>query len=79
MGYSPWSCKELDTTEQLTHTQSIHPCRVFSLFHLLLVHWLFVAAYGPPLAVVSGGYPLAAALGLLIVVASLVAEHRLEA
>ena len=22
-GYSPWSCKERDTTEQLTHTQSI--------------------------------------------------------
>ena len=20
MGYSPWGCKELDTTEQLTHT-----------------------------------------------------------
>jgi len=42
-----------------------------------LVHWVFVAAYGPPLAVASGGYPLAAALGLLIMVASLVAEHRL--
>ena len=22
VGYSPWSCKELDTTEQLTHTHT---------------------------------------------------------
>ena len=24
MGYSPWSSKELDTTEQLTHTREKH-------------------------------------------------------
>ena len=23
MGYSPWSCKGLDTTEQLTHIQTV--------------------------------------------------------
>ena len=26
MGYSPWGCKELDVTEELTHTQ-VHELR----------------------------------------------------
>ena len=37
-----------------------------------------MAALGLPLAVASGGYSLVAAHGLLIAVASLVAEHRLS-
>ena len=28
VGYSPWGCKELDTTEQLTHT---HNCPELSI------------------------------------------------
>ena len=40
--------------------------------------WVFMAALGPPLVVASEGYSLVAAHGLLIAVASLVAEHRLS-
>ena len=51
-----------------------------SLFYLFIYFWLcgvFVAARGLSLVVASGGYSLFAVCGLLIVVASLVAEHRL--
>ena len=27
MGYSPWGCKELDTTERLTLSHFILPCQ----------------------------------------------------
>ena len=40
------------------------------------LHWVFIAACGLSLAVVSGGCSLVMALGLLIAVASLVAGHR---
>ena len=40
------------------------------------LHWVFVATHGLSLVVVSGGYFLAVVLGLLIVVASLIAAHR---
>ena len=33
MGYSPWSCKESDTTEQLTHT---HVCQILHGTYLCL-------------------------------------------
>ena len=40
------------------------------------LRWVFVAACGPSIVVVSGGYSIAVH-GLLIAVASLVAEHGL--
>ena len=40
--------------------------------------WVFVVALGVSLVVVSGGYSLVAEHGLLIVVAALVAKHRLS-
>ena len=42
------------------------------------MHWVFVAARGLSLVVASWGLLLVAAHGLLIAVASLVAEHRLQ-
>ena len=39
--------------------------------------WVFIAAHGFSLVAMSGGYSLVAVLRLLIVVASLVVEHRL--
>ena len=50
------------------------------LFLLLLNFWLlwvFVAAHGLSLVAASGAYSLAVVGRLLLVVASLVAEHRL--
>ena len=41
------------------------------------LHWVFVAACGLSLVVASGGYSLVAVHGLIMAVASLVAEHRL--
>ena len=41
------------------------------------LHWVFVAALGLSLVVVSGGHSLVAVLGLLTVVASLDGEHGL--
>ena len=41
------------------------------------MHWVFVAALGLSLVVVTGGYSLVTACGLLIAVASLVAGHGL--
>ena len=48
----------------------------FGLFYFWL-SWVFTAAHKLPLVAESGGYSLAAVHGLLIVVASLVAEHGL--
>ena len=39
--------------------------------------WVLVAACGPSLVAASRGYFLVAVFGLIIAVASLVAEHRL--
>ena len=44
---------------------------------LLRLCWVFVAALGLSVVAVSRGYPLVVVLGLLTVVASLVAEHGL--
>ena len=41
------------------------------------LHWVFVAARGLSLVAVSGGLLFVVVCGLLIAVASLVAEHRL--
>ena len=41
------------------------------------LHWVFVAAQELSLVAVNGGYSLVAVRGLLIAVASLVAEHGL--
>ena len=49
-------------------------------FFLILIFWLcwvFVAVCGLSLVLASGAYSLVAVQGLLIVVASLVAEHGL--
>ena len=47
------------------------------LFIYFWLRWVFVAAGGLSLAVASGGLLFVAVHGLLIVVASLVAEHGL--
>ena len=62
---------------------SVHPCSTHSFFFLinlfiyLWLPWVFVAVRGLSLVAVSGGYSVVAVCGLLIDVASLVAEHRL--
>ena len=39
VGYSPWGCKELDTTERLTHIAVLYiPIK----YLLILVHLIFV-------------------------------------
>ena len=48
------------------------------LFIALWLCWVFVAVRGLSLAVASGGYSLVAECGLIIEVAPLVAEHRLQ-
>ena len=50
-------------------------CIFLSLFFLL--HWVFVAALGLSLVVASKDYSPAAMHGLLLLVASLIVEHRL--
>ena len=73
MGYSPWDCKESDTTERLHFhfgpTCSLEGSTPFLkiLFVYFCLHWVFIAACG--LSPVVGG--------LLTAVASLVAERRL--
>ena len=55
---------------------------LFKKFYYLFIFWLlwvFIATSGLSLVEVSRGYSLAAVHQLLIVVASLVAEHRLWA
>jgi len=49
------------------------------IYLILWLWWVFVAACGLSLVVVSGGYCLVAVQGLLTAVASLVVEHRLKA
>ena len=44
--------------------------------YLFWLCWVFVAGHGLSLVVASRGYSLAAGCGLLVVVASLVVEHR---
>ena len=58
----------------------------FKYFYIILFIYSFVAVLGLhccvgifPLVVASSGYFLVAVLGLLTAVASLVAEHRLQA
>ena len=46
--------------------------------YLFWLHWVFVAAHGLSLVVVSSGYSLVVVLGLLSAVASLVVEHGLQ-
>ena len=61
-------------------TDTLDLCYKHSFFLILVlgVHWVFVAACRFSLVVVSRGYSLAAVLGLLIAVASPVAEQGLE-
>ena len=49
----------------------------FSFFLSFWLHWVFIAALRPSLAVACQGYCLVAAHKFLTAVASLVAEHRL--
>ena len=51
-------------------------CSLFLRRLIDWLHWVFVAVHGLSLVAVSRGYSVAVH-GLLIVVASLVAEHRL--
>ena len=58
---------------------SIHEFLKYFLFiYLILLQWVSVTAHGLYLHTASGGYSLAAVHSLLIVVASLVAEHQLQ-
>ena len=49
----------------------------FSFIYLFWLCWVFLAAHGLSPVAESWGYSLVAVLGLLTVVASLVAEHHL--
>ena len=71
---SPWGRKELDTAERLNCTD---PMQTFSFSFYFWLCWVLVAARGLSLIAASRGYPLVAVNRLLIVVASLVAEHEL--
>ena len=54
-------------------------CFIYLFFYKFIyfwLHWVFVAARGPSLVAASGGYSVVVR-GLLIAVASLVAEHGL--
>ena len=48
------------------------------LFISFWLHWVFIVAHRLSLVAASGGYSLVVVHGLLIAVASLVAEHRLQ-
>ena len=50
---------------------------IFIYLFIFWLCWVFVAVRGLSLVVASGGYSFIAVCGLLIAVASLVAEHRL--
>ena len=63
-GYGPWGHNELDTTEATLHIY-------------FWLHWTFTAITGFSLVSASRGYSLAAVLGFLTAVASLVVEHGL--
>ena len=41
-GYSPWACKELDTTERLTHIHHSFKAQNDILFSLILPTLLFI-------------------------------------
>ena len=49
-----------------------------SILYFFGLHWVFVVAHGLSLAAASGGYSRVVVHGLLIAVASLVAEHELQ-
>ena len=51
--------------------------RFLHLFIYFWLRWIFVAACGLSPVAASGGYSLVVALGLLMAMAPLVAEHRL--
>ena len=53
--------------------------QLFSIFMYLFIGccWVFVATYGFSLVAASGNYSVVEVSGLLTVMASLVAEHRL--
>jgi hypothetical protein len=50
---------------------------IYLFIYLFWLLWVFIATNGLSLAEASRGYSLAAAHRLLVVVASLVAEHKL--
>ena len=54
----------------------VFQCKFFFLFFFFWLRWVFVAVRGLSLVAASGGYSVAVR-GLLIAVASLVAEHGL--
>lgn len=70
----------------------VRPCRLYhsmrdtlpclllflkKIFIYLRLHWVFITVYGFPPIAVSGGHSLAALLGLLLAMVSLVVEHGL--
>ena len=73
----PKSC--LIPSEQIfyTHTHThTHTHIYFTYLFNFWLCWVFIAARRLSLVAVSGGYSLVALRGLLIVVASLIAQHR---
>ena len=56
--------------------QTLYPSPIFKKCIYFSLHQVLVAARGLSLVVASGGYSLVAEHGLLIVMASLTAEHR---
>ena len=77
-GYSPWSLKESDTTEQLT-PHCFHSSSSFRFFNYLFYFYspgsLFLC--GIFLVAVSGDSSLVVVHWLLVAVASVVVKHKL--
>ena len=56
-----------------------HTLKFFLFTYLFWPHWVFVDVHGLPLAAASGSSSQVAVCGLFTVMASLVAERRLQA
>ena len=71
MGHSQWGCKELDTTERLTHNIK------YTYIKFIILTTFFFQLFGVFIAVGERGLLFAVVHGLLMAVASHVLEHGL--
>ena len=78
---NPWGRKKSDTTEPTrTHSHVVRwsNIKIYIYIYLFLATWVFIAARGLLLVVASESYTLVSVCGLLITVASLTVDHRLQ-
>ena len=69
---------EIQATEQGLGGRDGASFLKLNLFIYFWLCWVFIAVHRLSLAAVNAGYSLVVVFGLLIAVASLVAEHRLQ-